>query len=99
MTLICLGGRLSIADDAKVLPKGVFRTSLDGRFYWPVDKRYDPHGYLEDLAADYNQRTLDSQAFPSLTLVENGFGMAPGSAVRVHLSHLTQHQGEVAYGP
>jgi hypothetical protein len=79
-TLVLLGGRFSIADDAQVLPKGVFRASLDGRFYWPVDKKYDPHGHLEDLAADYNQRTLDSVAFPSLALVEEAFGMPPGSA-------------------
>lgn len=80
VALILLGGCFSSADDAKVLPRGVFRTTMDGRFYWPVDKKYDPDGHLEDLAADFNQRTLDSQAFPSLTLVENGFGMAPGSA-------------------
>ena len=78
--LIFLGGRSSSADDAQVLPKGVFRTSLDGRFYLPVDKKYDPNGHLEDLAADYDQRTLDSKTFPSLALVEKAFGMAPGSA-------------------
>jgi hypothetical protein len=78
--LILPGGRISIAEDAQVLPKGVFRVSTDGRFYWPVDKKYDPDGHLEDLAADYNQRILDSTAFPALTDVENFFNMPPGSA-------------------
>ncbi|HSB06955.1 MAG TPA: hypothetical protein VLK23_17400 [Thermodesulfobacteriota bacterium] len=73
-------GSFTFAEDAMVLPKGVFRGNLDGRFYWPVDKRYGAKGNLEDLAVDYNNRTLDSTAFPSLSLVEKAFGMAPGSA-------------------
>ena len=77
---VLLGVRFSIAEDAQVLPKGVFRASLDGRFYWPVNKKYDPDGHLEDLAADYNQRVLDSTAFPSLSDVEDYYGMPPGSA-------------------
>ena len=79
-TFVLLGGRLSIAEDAQVLPRGVFRASLDGRFYWPVNKKYNPDGHLEDLAADYNQRVLDSTAFPSLSNVEAYYGMPPGSA-------------------
>jgi hypothetical protein len=51
VALILLGGCFSSADDAKVPPRGVFRTNLDGRFYQPVDKKYDPHGRLKDLAA------------------------------------------------
>ncbi len=75
-----LAGSVCLADDAQVLPKGVFKTSLDGRFYWPVDKKYDSHGERVDAAADYNGRVLDSAAFPSLVLVEKAFGMPPGSA-------------------
>ena len=74
---VLLGVRFSIAEDAQVLPKGVFRASLDGRLYWPVNKKYDPDGHLEDLAADYNQRVLDSTAFPSLSNVEVAYGMPP----------------------
>ena len=77
---ILLMGRFVMADDAQVLPKGIFKGSLDGKFYWPVTKKYGPEGELEDLAVDYNNRILDKTAFPSLSLVEDGFGMPPGSA-------------------
>ena len=80
LLIVLLPGRFLIADDAQVLPKGVFKGSLDGRIYWPVDKKFGPKGDLEDLAVDYNNRTLDSIAFPSLARVEEAFGMAPGSA-------------------
>jgi hypothetical protein len=77
---ILLMGRFVMADDAQVLPKGIFKGSLDGKFYWPVTKKFGPDGELEDLAVDYNNRILDKTAFPSLALVEAGFGMPPGSA-------------------
>jgi hypothetical protein len=67
------------ADNAEVLPKGVFRANFTGNFYFPIDERYDPDGDKEDVATDYNS-TLDSTVFPSLALVEDGFGMPPGSA-------------------
>jgi len=69
----------SYPDSAEVLPKGRFRFGVDGKFYFPIDERYDPDGDTEDVAADYN-RTLDSRVFPDLQLVEIGFGMPPGSA-------------------
>ena len=77
---IFLGGHFVMADDAEVLPKGVFKASLDGKFYWPVKKKYGPKGDLEDLAKDYNNRILDTAVFPSLALVETAFGMPAGSA-------------------
>ena len=69
----------STADDATVLPKGVCSLRLDAQFYFPIEKRFDPTGDTEDIAADLNT-SLDSSVFPQLTLVELGFGLPPGSA-------------------
>ena len=43
-------------------PEGVFRVAITSDFYFPVDKRYDPDGEEEDLAADLNG-DLDSSVF------------------------------------
>lgn len=69
----------SYGDDAQVLPKGVISVGLDGRYYFPFDKRFDKEGKKEDVAVDYNAN-LGSNVFPALILVENFFGMPPGSA-------------------
>jgi len=74
-----LGLNISYADNAEVLPKGISRAGVLGKFYFPVDERYDPDGKEEDIAEDYNS-TLDSSVFPDLELVESAFGMPPGSA-------------------
>jgi hypothetical protein len=70
---------LSHADDAAVLPKGIFKTKMKCKFYFNVDEKFDSGGNTEDLAADYNA-VLDSTVFPDLSLVETGFGLPPGSA-------------------
>jgi len=70
---------LSRADDASVLPKGIFKSKIKGKFYSSVDKRYGPGGDIEDVAVDFNA-LLDSNVFPDLSLVEAGFGMPAGSA-------------------
>ena len=67
------------ADNADVLPKGVFRTNVITNLYSPIKERFNPDGDTEDVATDYN-KTMNSNVFPSLSLVENGFGMPPGSA-------------------
>ena len=74
-----MGLSISFADSAEVLPKGVSRGSVLGKFYFTVDERYDPDGDTEDVAADFND-TLDSSVFPDLALVEAGFGLPAGSA-------------------
>ena len=53
------------ADDADVLPKGVFRALQSGQFYAPIDRRFDPDGNVEDVAADFNA-ALNSNVFPAL---------------------------------
>jgi len=74
-----LGLNISYADNAEVLPKGVSRAGVNGKFYSSVDERYNPDGDAEDVAADFNT-TLDSSVFPDLGLVEAGFGLPAGSA-------------------
>lgn len=70
---------LSYADDAEVLPKGVFRVNTDTKFWFPVYERYNNKGDLEDVAKDFNG-ILDSYIFPDLGLLEYAFGMPAGSA-------------------
>jgi hypothetical protein len=74
---------LSSADDAVVLPKGVFSVNTEGQFYMPIDKRFNRDGHVEDSAIDYNTN-LNSTLFPALRFLElpppNGFGMPAGSA-------------------
>lgn len=53
------------ADDAQVLPKGIFRALMDGNFYLPIHRRYNPDGKSEPLATDFNA-TLNSSIFPAL---------------------------------
>jgi Putative MetA-pathway of phenol degradation len=78
--LICLGiAGICYADSAEVLPKGVSNISLEGKFYFKINERYNPDGHLEDVATDYNT-TLDSNVFSDLSLIEQFFGMPPGSA-------------------
>jgi len=67
------------ADNAEVLPKGVSRAGVNGKFYSPADERYNPDGDVEDVAADYNT-TLDSSVFSDLALVEAAFVLPAGSA-------------------
>jgi hypothetical protein len=70
---------ISYADNAEVLPKGVSMVSLDGTFYLPIDEQYGPDGDVESAAVDFNG-PLDSSVFPDLSLIEQAFGMPPGSA-------------------
>ncbi len=74
-----VGFGVAYADNAEVLPKGVSRVSVNGKFYSPIDERYNPDGDTEDIATDYNA-TLDSSVFPDLALVEAAFLMPAGSA-------------------
>jgi len=56
---------VSYAEDAIVLPKGVFDFGMEGRYWFPIDRRFDPDGNVEDIAADFNA-TLDSTVFTAL---------------------------------
>jgi len=66
------------ADDATVLPKGVFSLRLDSKFFIPIEKRFDADGNTEDLAEDLNAN-LNSSVFPQLGLIEQAFGMPAGT--------------------
>jgi hypothetical protein len=69
----------TLADDATVLPHGVFHVSADARFSLPITKRFTPSGGTEDLATDFN-RDLNSTVFGDLQLVEAAFRLPAGSA-------------------
>ena len=71
---------ISYADDALVLPKGVFRTTLDNNAYLPIDKRYNPDGKVEDAATDFNTH-LNSDVFPALKPLDAFFG--PGGKASI----------------
>ena len=74
-----LPGGVAMADDAIVLPRGVWRVSADARFSFPITRRFTPDGGTEDLAADFN-RDLNSTFVPDLRLVEAAFRLSPGAA-------------------
>ncbi|MDO8969227.1 MAG: hypothetical protein Q7U74_00975, partial [Saprospiraceae bacterium] len=67
------------ADSAEVLPKGIFRGDVEYSYYFPIDKKFDPDGNVEDVAKDYNTK-MNSNLFPALKQLEAGFGMPDGSA-------------------
>jgi hypothetical protein len=71
--------RLSSADNAEVLPKGVSRASLEGKFYLPIKQRFNPQGDVEDIAVDANT-SLNSNVFPGLRQLETFFRLPSGSA-------------------
>ena len=70
---------VTFADDAAVLPDKVFNFSVDGLISLPITKRFNKDGDKEPLATDFNTN-LNSSVFGDLSLVETGFGLAPGSA-------------------
>jgi hypothetical protein len=67
------------ADDAAVLPRGVWRVAADTRLSLPITRRFTPGGGTEALAADFN-RNLDSRFVPDLQQVEAAFRLPAGSA-------------------
>ncbi|MHC4310578.1 MAG: hypothetical protein ACYSSN_11585 [Planctomycetota bacterium] len=69
----------SHADNADVLPKGVWRLRVDSKLYLPVDRQFNDDGEEEDVAEDFNAN-LDSTVFPALQAVEAAFGLPAGSA-------------------
>jgi hypothetical protein len=67
----------AFADTAEVIPKGVFRTGVAGKFYFPVDQAFKDDGTTADPAYKYNAN-LNSRAFPALAPYDAIFG--PGGA-------------------
>jgi len=76
----------SYADSAQVMPKGVASVILEGKYYFPIEKKFDKDGEKEDIAADYNAN-LNSTVFHDLQYLEVGSPvplpfpkLSPGSA-------------------
>ena len=65
------------ADDALVLPKGRASVAVENLFYFPIERRWGPHGNAEDLAAALNDRRLDSSVLPLLSALDP---FVPGGA-------------------
>jgi hypothetical protein len=70
---------VSYGDSAEVLPQGRSGVFIEGKFYLPVNERYNQDGNEESLAVDFNTN-LNSRVFPSLKMLETAFGLPPGSA-------------------
>ena len=72
---------LSYADSAQVMPKGVVGVTLEGKYYFPIEKKFDKDGEKEAIAEDYNAN-LNSTIFPDLAKLEVAFPalLPPGSA-------------------
>ncbi len=98
-----------VADDATVLPKGVFNVSIDSKFYFPIDKQFGPDGNKEDLAVDLNG-VLDKSVFPALRVFEQPsplppfLQLAPGETANVgetevdYELHIQQYDFYFTYG-
>ncbi|MDH5415184.1 MAG: hypothetical protein OEW87_13695 [Flavobacteriaceae bacterium] len=69
---------IGVADDATVLPQGVWRFQFDGQFSLPITKRFNKNGDKESLAEDFNVN-INSGIFSDLSLVEMGFALTPGT--------------------
>lgn len=63
---------------AEVLPKAIWRATANYTTMLPTDQRFDPDGNTQNPAIYFNGN-LNSQVFPGLGLVEQGFGMPAGS--------------------
>lgn len=69
-----IGPGFVAADDAVVLPKGMWRLFNETQFFFNIDKRFNKDGNKEDIAIDLNAN-LNSSVFPALGV----FG--PGSNI------------------
>jgi hypothetical protein len=65
------------ADTAEVLPKGIFRTGIVAKWYFPVDETFKDDGKTANPAYKYNA-SLNSVVFPQLAPYDALFG--PGNA-------------------
>src|SRR4029077_15385054 len=90
----------SFADDAVVLPKGLFRFYVDTHWYIPFEQRFNKDGGAEDYAKPYNTQ-LNSVLLPSLAPL-NAFvpgGVASfGQSQVTFKRNLTEQFFQLAYG-
>lgn len=64
--LIVLSAGVALADSASVLPKGRSSGTVENLFYFKTTQRWNPHGNAEDIAAAFDNRSLDSSVFSLL---------------------------------
>lgn len=71
--------KISYADNAEVLPKGVSRIGVKSKIYIPIEERFNQDSDIEDVDENYNAN-LNKSVFSALGDVETAFGMAPATA-------------------
>lgn len=70
----------SFADTAEILPKGIWNTTFQGKFYLPTSRRFGADGNVEDAATDFNA-TLNSDVIAPLAAFEaSPFNLPTGYA-------------------
>ena len=69
---------LCLADDAMVLPKGRWMTTVGLDFYPTWKNQFNNQGETEALAHDYN-RELDENVFEDLAMIKAAFGLERAS--------------------
>ena len=91
---------LSWADEAVVLPKGLFRLYVDTHWYLPFEQRFDKDGNAVNYAAPFNTQ-LNSILIPGLAPL-NAFvpgGVASfGQSEVTFKRNLTEQVIQLAYG-
>lgn len=88
------------ADDAVVLPKGLFRFYVDTHWYIPFEQRFNKDGGAEDYAKPYNT-PLNSVLLPSLkpfNAVVPGGVASFGQSQVTFKRELTEQFYQLAYG-
>lgn len=73
----------SLADTAKVMPKGLHRVELQNKFWFPIKQGYTADGDKKDIGAAFAV-PLDSNGIAALAAVEIAAGMPLGSASLGH---------------
>lgn len=68
----------AMADDAQVLPKGVFRIGVR-TLYTFYDERFDPSGKKEAIGIDFDKVNVTRAVFPALGTLETTLGLPAGS--------------------
>jgi len=92
LALVQLLMRVSYADDAVVLPKGISRFFVETKFYIPFTNRFNSEGESEPFAKPFNV-TLNNSVFPTLP---PGFNL--GTTNVTYKRHLTEMFIQPAYG-
>ena len=93
--IVLLTGQVTHADDAAVLPKGLWRLLANSEIAFNWTERYNDNGDKEPLAADFNAN-LNSTVFPALAVF--GPNASLGQSVVSYTRGATLTTFQPAYG-